>query len=1130
MKKIFVRITMAVTMAAAMAACARVEEPLSSDGETRQVTLSVNIPQSDLDSKAAGDGTQVNQCILQIYCGEDKYGDPVVESVAGGTADFKLQLVTGQNYKFVLWADAGGSDNSDNHYDTREFPEVAFSGDYTGNDDSWDAFCASVDITGFNGTLEPVTLTRPFGQLNIYTEDIDEIKAGTLKPDKVRVKFNSIPASYDIISGVSSGKRGIEYTADVFETSDGDSDGKYLLSTDYIFAPSTEQALSDFTMTFLNGDTEITSYDFSDIPLQRNYRTNVSGNLLTKTGTLSVTVEAVFGSPDIEKEVRAVAALSDVKAALDNGADIVDVTGDAYGDLVLPAADRDITVNLKGSVTGNVTVKSEEDNYRGHFTISNETEGDNSHDLVINLPNGSASVDGKWNGIDVTTADNTFVLESSSEVCTLTVKKGNVELYGKVKKALIKGEGYTGTIYRCLSDQLSMDNLINDRISSYSSVLVKRPTDGQLDGKAATFSKPFEITADADFANFAVILDKGSKAQAMYINGDVSSVKLSGLKLQTNTEYSVVKLAATDCSFSASDCSFVITPSVSNQSGLLVSNSGSGNTLNVMLKRSYIGFNDYAGRINRDKNTDYTEIENFFQNASYSRGITLANNGSCDGSEHTVLRIADSYIEGAYYSVNTLHNIKLDIDIENSVFDGRAALNLWTTSDRQSDICVRNSKFIGRNNFAGPTEEFATVVFNDQNADDNNRWVKNVTVMLDGCDIVSYNNPQTETNRQFAADMRSKEYNRLVLKNGTKLREISNPRLDYMVDVDCWINEVEDDGTTVIEGKEGATLLESNVWDGSNSLKVPSAANDGKYYIGTPVELYSALKFQKKGDYILVRDIDLNNKDWPVCDTEMSDFKSFSGNFDGQGHVIRNLVCKTFEQTSEGGYGLAWDNKSQNAGLFGIFKGELKNLTVDGAEIYGSRSGVLVGRLDGGSISNCNVLNAEITGGAQKMGLLVGYVNSGGGFSSPVVIESCSVENGTVNKDPEPPQGDASCMAGGLIGYLQLVNLDAKISNNKVSNVNVVSGGKWDNITECSSHVFVGDVINLSNDGAIRKVEFENNEVSNCSLENATVSSSATEFYGFCYSSVSELTSSHNVVNTIIVDGVTVVHGQSKTE
>ena len=139
MKKIFVRITMAVTMAAAMAACARVEEPLSSDGETRQVTLSVNIPQSDLDSKAAGDGTQVNQCILQIYCGEDKYGDPVVESVAGGTADFKLQLVTGQNYKFVLWADAGGSDNSDNHYDTREFPEVAFSGDYTGNDDSWDA-------------------------------------------------------------------------------------------------------------------------------------------------------------------------------------------------------------------------------------------------------------------------------------------------------------------------------------------------------------------------------------------------------------------------------------------------------------------------------------------------------------------------------------------------------------------------------------------------------------------------------------------------------------------------------------------------------------------------------------------------------------------------------------------------------------------------------------------------------------------------------------------------------------------------------------------------------------------------------------------------------------------------------
>ena len=303
MKKIFVRITMAVTMAAAMAACARVEEPLSSDGETRQVTLSVNIPQSDLDSKAAGDGTQVNRCILQIYCGEDKYGALVVESVAGGTADFKLQLVTGQDYKFVLWADAGGSNNSDNHYDTTRFPEVAFKGDYTGNDDSWDAFCANVEITGFNGTLEPVTLTRPFGQLNIYTEDIDEIKAGTLEPDKVRVKFNTIPASYDIISGVSSGEREIEYTAKVVETSDEDSDGKYLLSTDYIFAPDDGQLiLDDFTMSFLPaaGQSVVPDYTFKNIPVQRNYRTNVSGNLLTKTGTLKVEVNADFlvSTPD----------------------------------------------------------------------------------------------------------------------------------------------------------------------------------------------------------------------------------------------------------------------------------------------------------------------------------------------------------------------------------------------------------------------------------------------------------------------------------------------------------------------------------------------------------------------------------------------------------------------------------------------------------------------------------------------------------------------------------------------------------------------------------------------------------------------------------------------------------------
>ena len=52
---------------------------------------------------------------------------------------------------------------------------------------------------------------------------------------------------------------------------------------DFLWASEDEAALSDFSMTFLNNDTEICTNDaFTNIPIRRNYRTMVSGNLLTK--------------------------------------------------------------------------------------------------------------------------------------------------------------------------------------------------------------------------------------------------------------------------------------------------------------------------------------------------------------------------------------------------------------------------------------------------------------------------------------------------------------------------------------------------------------------------------------------------------------------------------------------------------------------------------------------------------------------------------------------------------------------------------------------------------------------------------------------------------------------------------
>ncbi len=1149
-------------------------------GEEVNVTISAVMPSGGPEVKSAedpGDGSAINRCVLGVYLvngsTQELYGDVMYEAVSGGTATFEdVALLTGYDYKLVFWADnVSTTDNADltkdNHYVTTGFPTVTYNTagghQYMSSDDTRDAFYGVFDLTDFSGEVkDSYTLTRPFGQLNIFTTDYDDIKSDALKPAKVQMAFTSIPTGMNLISGTltepAADADGV--TGEISAIPDGITSpvvtGAQQLSFDYIFAPKGQQRMiSGITMRFYDKDCnglDITPYSFPELPVQANYRTNVSGALLTKSADLKIDISEGFAET-LEKDVYTVSTLAEAEQILKEVAssssqpETISITvenqissTDGENSIELPAITTEVELNLQGGIASDATLTVQDilnstgsgNDFTGRLVLNNPST-EQQGTLIINLPAGSAEITGgNYSNVQVTTADDTFVLGSDTEVENLTIRKGTVKLYGRVTGIFEKAKGYTGMVYRCLSDQQSMDNLIADNKSGYSSILVEVPTE-QLDGKGAEFAKPVVISADADIRNCDVLLDGTIKSQAVLINDGAELVNLLGMTMKTANEYSTVKFAATNSTLSVEDCDFIISKGVSNQSGLNVNNGGTGNVLNVILDGCYIGFYSKEERLNQDSASDYeysSEMETDFKSAPYSRGITLAkdNDDVYDGTAVTNVEIRNTYIEGAYYAINTLQNIQLNVDIENSVLDGRAALNIWTTSDAISTINVKSSKFIGRNTFSGPTEEFATIVFNNQNSNDGGRWVKNTVVTLDDTEVCSYNNPQTETNRQYSVDMRSKERNKLVLANGTRLRELYAPRLDYLVELDYWINEVEYDGTITVEGVEGASILKSNVWDGNepSSKRVPSQCGDGKYYIGTPADLYCAMYFKKTGDYVLARDIDLGNHPWKVVDNnDYGDFESFAFNFDGAGHTIYNLKSETYHEEGEGVNGLAWDNKSQNAGLFGVFNGELKNLTVDGAEIYGSRSGVLVGRLDGGSIVNCHVRNAVIIGGAQKMGLLAGFVNNGS--SSPVIIDGNTVEDSEVRSDANPPQGDGTCMAGGLIGYLQAMTYDAMISNNTMRNVNVVSGGIWDEIAECASHVFVGNIINISNSTQIHTIEFANNTIENSSIENVKVQESATDYYGFAYES---LQSSYNVLNEVIVDGRVIVAGQIKNQ
>lgn len=301
-------------------------------GEEVTVTLSASVPTGGPAVKSdtePGNGDQINRCILGVYMVTDEsstelYGTLEYEGVGtDGTATFEdVTLLTGYDYKLVFWADnVSTTDNADltkdNHYVTTGFPKVTYNTadghqyQYMSSDDTRDAFYGVFDLNDFSGEVQDsYILTRPFGQLNIFTTDYDDIKMEALKPAKVQMAFTSIPTSLNLLTGETTSGSVTGAVSDIQTITDPVVSGAKQLSFDYVFAPEDQQLIiNDIVMSFYDANGSqlaINAYAFPGLPVRANYRTNVSGALLTKSSNLKISIDEDFESPDIMHDARTI--------------------------------------------------------------------------------------------------------------------------------------------------------------------------------------------------------------------------------------------------------------------------------------------------------------------------------------------------------------------------------------------------------------------------------------------------------------------------------------------------------------------------------------------------------------------------------------------------------------------------------------------------------------------------------------------------------------------------------------------------------------------------------------------------------------------------------------------------------
>lgn len=325
-KKFFLGMFAAAGMLLATS-CSNDELDVVQSGNEAQVTFSL-AAEGGIATRAISDGTGADLLYYAIF---DAHGK-LITTINGSTAgllkkenafpngskedNVEVTLAKGQEYTAVFWA----QDNECKAYTvTAETDGLKVAVDYqndendNNNDETRDAFfkAETFKVTG-NAKID-VVLKRPFAQINVGVTEADwnaAVASGiTISESKVVIK--NAATSINLLDGTVSGEQAVEYDfaaipananevlkvdVDRNGTIDEDENYKYL-SMSYILTDADRTTLEadGLQFTFKSGGEDIVFDEgLHSVPVQRNWRTNILGKLLTGDIQFNIVIDERF--------------------------------------------------------------------------------------------------------------------------------------------------------------------------------------------------------------------------------------------------------------------------------------------------------------------------------------------------------------------------------------------------------------------------------------------------------------------------------------------------------------------------------------------------------------------------------------------------------------------------------------------------------------------------------------------------------------------------------------------------------------------------------------------------------------------------------------------------------------------
>jgi hypothetical protein len=286
----------------------------NAEGDEVLAAFTIDVP-AGAATRAVGDGTTVSHVACAVYNADDEELTALRVNeleIKDKKATYQIRLAKGQEYRVAFFAYNKEYNDYAGVYTLTDLKNIKINDTQLSNIEAHDAFTNYVEVSkteSMNPINKTVILKRPFAQLNLGSlraDVIAAVKAG-IDVEKTQVTVSNVYTAFNafdnkVVPGSLVQSKTYEYNVLPDQVLKANNETYNYLALNYLLVGDmdSEKSIHDVTFQWLakNGYVNDPVTVWNNVPMQRNYRTNIVGYLLTNPAEFNIVVDEEFNEPD----------------------------------------------------------------------------------------------------------------------------------------------------------------------------------------------------------------------------------------------------------------------------------------------------------------------------------------------------------------------------------------------------------------------------------------------------------------------------------------------------------------------------------------------------------------------------------------------------------------------------------------------------------------------------------------------------------------------------------------------------------------------------------------------------------------------------------------------------------------